>query len=69
MQISLRELAHDPAKYVLLADTQDIYIMEEGKKLAKLTSTKTDKTEIAKSLFGILPQEVNLASIKDEYLR
>lgn len=69
MQISLRELVNDPAKYVLLADTQDIYITQEGKGLAKLTSIKQDKTEIAKSLFGILPQDVDVISIKDEYLK
>ena len=68
MQISLRELVSDPAKYVLLADTQDIYITQEGKQLAKLTRIKSDKTEIAKSLFGILPQNIDLPSIKDEYL-
>ncbi|MDE7372007.1 MAG: hypothetical protein K2N07_09795 [Desulfovibrio sp.] len=68
MQISLRELVDDPAKYVLLADTQDIYIIQEGKGLAKLTSIKSDKTEIAKSLFGILPQDVDVTAIKDECL-
>lgn len=49
MQISLRELVNDPAKYVLLADMQDIYITQEGKGLAKLTSINPDKTEIARS--------------------
>lgn len=68
MQISLRELADNPAKYVLLADTQDIFITDEGKNLAKLTSIKSDKVAIAKSLFGIIPQNVDLESIKNERL-
>lgn len=68
MQISLRELVDDPAKYVLLADTQDIYITQDGKNLAKLTSIKSDKTEIAKSLFGIVPPDVDVTAIKDECL-
>ncbi|MBD5647245.1 MAG: type II toxin-antitoxin system prevent-host-death family antitoxin [Desulfovibrio sp.] len=69
MQISLRDLVSDPAKYVLLAGTQDIYITQEGKKLAKLTGIKSDKAEIARSLFGILPQDIDITSIKDDYLR
>lgn len=69
MQISLRELVRDPAKYVLLADTQDIYITQAGKNLAKLTGMNSEKTEIAKSLFGILPQDIDITSIKDEYLK
>ena len=69
MQISLRELADDPAKYVSLANTQEIYITRDGKSVAKLTGIRPDKTEIAKSLFGILPQDVDVAAIKDEYLR
>ena len=69
MQISLRELVNDPTKYVMLADTQDIYITQKGKNLAKLTSIKPDKIELARSLFGIIPQDVNITSIKDEFIR
>jgi antitoxin (DNA-binding transcriptional repressor) of toxin-antitoxin stability system len=66
MQISLSELKTGPEKYIALVDKQDIYITENGKRVAKLTGTKTDKVEAAKALFGILPDSVDLDTARLE---
>jgi len=44
-------------KYLTLVTHQDIYITKNGKGVAKLSSTKEDKVDIAKSLFGIIPSD------------
>jgi len=54
-------------KYLILVANQDIVITKNGKNVAKLSSTKQDKVEIAKSLFGIIPNE-DLESAREERL-
>lgn len=68
MQISLSELKAHTGKYVALAETQDIYITKNGKRIAKMTSAKPDKLAAAKRLIGILPASTNLDDVKTERL-
>ena len=54
--------------YILLAAEQDIYITQYGKVVAKLTSPFQDRVDIAKSLFGVIPNEMTLEEAKEERL-
>ena len=69
MQISISDLKSNPGKYVMMAEDQDIYITKNGKRVAKISSAKSDKVETAKSLFGILPDDVDLAKAREERLK
>ena len=68
MSITATELKANLGKYLILAATEDIYITQYGKVVAKLTSPFQDRVDIAKSLFGILPQTTTLEEAKAERL-
>ena len=68
MSITATELKANLGKYLTLAATEDIYITQYGKVIAKLTSPFQDRVDIAKSLFGILPQTTTLEEAKAERL-
>ena len=68
MLISLSELKVNPGKYVAMADQQDIFITKNGKRVAKLSSAKQDKTASAKALFGILSGDIDLDNSRTERL-
>ena len=69
MQISISELKANTEKYVTFADKQDIYIRKNGKRIAKITSVKNDKTTAVKSLFRILPADTNLDKEREKRLK
>ena len=52
----------------MLAETEDLYITRNGKVVAKLTNPYQDRVDIAKSLFGILPNDMTLEEAKEERL-
>lgn len=68
MSVTATELKNNLGKYLLLSATEDIYITKNGKVIAKLTNPYQDRTETAKSLFGILPESANLDEAKEERL-
>jgi len=69
MTITATEFKSNIGKYLSLVANQDIIITKNGKSVAKLSSTKQDKVEIAKSLFGIIPDEgATLEQIREERL-
>lgn len=68
MSITATELKNNLGKYLLLSETEDIHITKNGKVVAKLTNPHQDRVEIAKSLFGILPQDTSLEEAKEERL-
>jgi prevent-host-death family protein len=68
MLVSLSELKTNPGKYVAMAEEQDIYITKNGRRVAKLTGAKPNKTASARALFGILPRDVDLAGAREERL-
>lgn len=55
-------------KYLLLAETEDIYITKNGKVVAKLTNPNQDRVDIANSLFGILPSDISVEDARNERL-
>ena len=60
MSITATELKSNLGKYLVLASTEDIFITQYGKVVAKLTNPFQNRVEIAESLFGILPQTTTL---------
>lgn len=68
MSITATELKANLGKYLLLAATEDVYITQYGKIVAKLTNPFHDRVEIAESLFGILPQTMTLEEAREERL-
>ncbi|HHV12959.1 MAG TPA: type II toxin-antitoxin system prevent-host-death family antitoxin [Clostridiales bacterium] len=68
MSITATELKNNLGKYLILAATEDIYITRNGKTIAKLTNPYQNRVDTAKSLFGILPEEVTKEEAKEERL-
>ena len=64
MSITATEFKANLGKYLILASTEDIFITQYGKIVAKLTHPFQDRVEIAESLFGILPQTMTLEEVK-----
>ncbi len=68
MSITAAELKEDLSKYLLLAATEDIFITQDGKVIAKLSNPHQDRVDIAKSLFGVLPADLTLEEAREERL-
>ena len=68
MSITATELKTNLGKYLLLSATEDIYITKNGKVISKLTSPFKERSEIARSLFGILPDTMTLEDAREERL-
>ena len=66
MLITSAELKTNLSKYLLLAATEDIYITQYGKVVAKLSNPFQDRVDTAKSLFGILPDTMTLDEAMNE---
>lgn len=66
MSITATELKANLSKYLLLAATEDVFITQYGKIVAKLTNPFQKRTEIAQSLFGVLPQTGTFAQSREE---
>ena len=68
MSITATELKSNLGKYLLLAATEDIFITKNGKVVAKLSNPYQDRVDIAKSLFGVLPDDLTLQESREERL-
>lgn len=66
MSITATELKRNLGRYLLLAATEDVYITKNGKVVAKLSNPNQDRVNMAKSLFGVLPQDMTLEESKNE---
>ena len=66
MSINATELKQNLGRYLLLAATEDVYITKNGKVVAKLSNPNQDRVNMAKSLFGVLPQDITLEEAKNE---
>lgn len=66
MSITATELKMNLSKYLLLSATEDVYITRNGKVIAKLTNPFQERVDLAKSLFGILPDDASLAQVKED---
>ena len=68
MTVTATEFKLNFGKYLALLATEDIFITRNGKVVAKLSNPYQDRVDIAKSLFGILPDNVTLEEAKEERL-
>ena len=68
MSITATELKKNLGKYLLLAETIDIFITRNGKVVAKLTNPNQDRVNMAESLFGSLSDDRTLEESKKERL-
>lgn len=68
MSITATELKLNLSKYLLLSETEDIYITKNGKVISKLSNPNQDRVADMKSLFGIIPAEVTLEEAREERL-
>lgn len=68
MSITATEFKKNLGKYLLLAETVDIFITRNGKVVAKLTNPNQDRVNRAESLFGILSDGRTLEESKKERL-
>lgn len=68
MSITATELKNNLGKYLLLSATEDIFITKNGKVIAKLTNPYQDRVEVAKALFGILPEDADMEEARAERL-
>ena len=66
MSITATELKKNLNKYLMLAATEDVYITQYGKVVAKLSNPFQDRVNVAKSLFGILAQTTTYEEAMDE---
>lgn len=69
MSITATELKANLGKYLVLAATEDVFITQYGKVVAKLTNPFQDRVDAAKSLFGILPQTMTYDEVIEERLK
>ena len=66
MQVSISELKINLGKYIDMAEEEDIYITKNGKVVAKIVSTKIDQVAAIESLFGIIPNDVDMEAARLE---
>ena len=66
MSITATELKMNLSKYLLLAETEDIYITRNGKVVAKLSNPYQDRVDVAKSLFGSIPADITLEQARED---
>ena len=68
MSITATELKKNLSKYLSLAETEDVYITRNGKVVDKLTNPYQNRVDVAKSLFGILSQDMASEEAREEQL-
>lgn len=70
MTVTATELKTNLGRYLELAALQDIFITQNGKNVARLTSPSIDKLSILDSLVGIIPpqESIDENTIKEERL-
>ena len=66
MSITATEFKMNLGKYLMLSQTEDIYITKNGNVVAKLSNPNQDRVDIAKSLFGSIPDSMTLEEAQEE---
>jgi len=66
MSITATELKQNLGRYLMIAATEDVFITKNGKVVAKLSNPNQDRVNMAKSLFGVLPQDITLEEAKNK---
>ncbi len=66
MSVTETEFKENVDRYLTLVETEDVFITQKGKVVAKLTNPNADRVEMARSLFGIIPAEITAEETRDE---
>ena len=69
MSVTATELKANLGKYLLLAATEDVFITQYGKIIAKLTNPFGDRAAIVDQLAGSLPQTMSFEDAMEERLK
>lgn len=78
MYLSVKEFQEDPLQYIALWN-DNIILTHEGKEVARLMNlhgsaidtshmSREEKLEMARSLIGIIPEDIDLDTIREERL-
>lgn len=67
MTITATEFKTNFGKYLAMVAQQDIFIVKNGKSVAKLTRPVVDKIAVLDSLVGIIPADMD-TNLKEERL-
>ena len=67
MTVTATEFKTNFGKYLAMVAQQDIFIIKNGKTVAKLTNPAVDKVAVLDSLVGILPPDAEVDA-KEERL-
>ena len=68
MIITATQLKSNLGKYLEHIDKEDIIVTRNGKRIAKLTSTKLNKDDVLASLTGIIPTDASIRATREERL-
>ncbi|MCD7823374.1 MAG: type II toxin-antitoxin system prevent-host-death family antitoxin [Oscillospiraceae bacterium] len=68
MTVTATEFKVNLGKYLVLAETEDVFISKNGKVSVKLVNSNQDKVEAMQSLFGILPPDISPEEAREERL-
>ncbi len=66
MYITATELKENLGKYLNKSLEEEIYITKNGKVISKLSNPFKNRTDIAKSLFGVVKSDISIEEIKEE---
>ena len=66
MPVTVAEFQENISQYLSMVKNQDILITNNGEVIARLTQPLQDRTVVAKSLFGVLPQKTTLEEAMKE---
>ena len=60
MYLNETQFKNNFEEYIKLASKEDIYITRNNRIIAKVSNPFVDKVRMAESLFGILPNDIDL---------
>lgn len=60
MTITATELKTNLHKYLILSQSEDVYVTTNGRIVTKLSNPFNDKAESVKKVFGILSSDISL---------
>jgi prevent-host-death family protein len=66
MIITATEFKTNIGKYLKLAAKEEIIITKNGKRVARLVDADKDRTDVVKSLVGILPGNISENEAREE---
>lgn len=69
MVVTATEFKSNVSRYLDLVGSEDVFIASNGKRVAKLSGVKSNRADIVKSLFGIIPNSgSSLTELREERL-